>query len=97
MDEANGYGGWWFDWLRSGVVDPKDYDGVEVHPCCVGEDGHGTQWVEPCEPHEADLWSTYVHCKAGGTECVGDFATEQDAQLYALLISIGHMWRHAWK
>lgn len=77
-------GGWWYERLAAGTVNPADYDGVEVQPCRSFTEDNGTDtYVEPCEPADAEFWSAYVHCKAGGVECIGDFDTEDAAAEYA--------------
>lgn len=37
----------------------------------------------PLEPGARVFWSAYLHLKAGGVECIGDFYTRETAQAYA--------------
>lgn len=86
-------GGWWYELLALGQVNPADYDATEVHPCCEWAEDNGTDtYVETCDPAEADFWSAYVHLKEGGVECVGDFDTEADARAYANRIQAEQGW-----
>lgn len=88
------YGGWWEQWIERGTVNPDDYDGIEVHPCAKVGCGPDDCCVETCERDEAQFWSAYVHLKAGGVECIGDFATEQEAWDYAKGVAAGYDWRY---
>ncbi|CTQ45713.1 hypothetical protein [Roseibium aggregatum] len=56
------------------------YDTLELN--CVRdvseEDQEGTQF-EPCEPEDAELWSVYLHLKAGGVDALTDCRTREEA------------------
>ena len=71
------------------IKDPNDYDAIEIrgvrdsieHPSC-------------CEVDDSDplFYSTYVHLKRGGLECVGDFNTAEAAREYANKLSHKYGW-----
>jgi len=81
---------WW-------MMDIQNYDGLEIHPVknYFPPDRNDT-WCEPCEPHEAEFWSVYGHCQAGGIECLEDFQTYEKAQAFAckLLEAYPHLKTH---
>ncbi len=66
------------------MYDRNEYDEVEVHPCTKDENGN----FEQCEPNDPEpaVWSSYLHLKVGGIECVADFANEKEADAYALFL-----------
>ena len=45
-----------------------------------------------CEPHEAEFWSVFGHLIEGGLECFEDFATEAEAQAFA--VKLREVWPH---
>jgi hypothetical protein len=57
----------------------RDYDALEVHPCCAISDANA---VEICQPDDAAFWSVYGHCRTGGIEFLEDFATEAEARAF---------------
>lgn len=58
---------------------------TEVHPWCkVGRDEVlQRDFVETCDPKDADGWGVYVHQVKGGLVHVMDFATEATARILA--------------
>jgi hypothetical protein len=60
----------------------KVYDNYEISPCRRYEepDSPGKFYFEPCEPHEADVWTLYGHINREGVEAIGDFATREHAE-----------------
>lgn len=77
---------------ESVITDPSLYDAVEVAPVLAWEnpDDPTDTLCEVCDADEASFWSAYVHCRAGGVECIGDFADEQAAVDYANTIAKQH-------
>lgn len=76
------------------VLNAADFDAVEVHPVSLWQnpdDPSGT-YCEVCDEDTdtPDFWSAYVHCVAGGVECVGDFATYDEADAYAREVAAKH-------
>jgi hypothetical protein len=67
---------WWMLAIRN-------FDAIEVHPCCVVGVADGTEIVETCEPANARFWSVYGHCVSGGLACFEDFPTEAAAENFA--------------
>jgi len=61
----------------------RDFDGIEVHPCCVVGVADGIEIVETCEPADARFWSVYGHCVTGGLVCFEDFPTAAAAEDFA--------------
>ena len=61
----------------------RNFDAIEVHPCCVVGVAEGQEIVETCARADADFWSVYGHCVTGGLECFEDFATEAEADAFA--------------
>jgi hypothetical protein len=61
---------------------PTPYDGYEIEPCTRHEepDKPGCYFFEPCEPHEADVWTLYGHIPGAGVEAIGDFSTREAAE-----------------
>ena len=49
---------WWMLAIR-------DFDAIEVHPCCIVGFADGVDVVETCERGDADFWSVYGHCVTG--------------------------------
>ena len=39
----------------------RNFDAIEVHPCCVVGFADGVDMVETCEPEDAHFWSVYGH------------------------------------
>jgi hypothetical protein len=58
----------------------RNFDAIEVHPCCVVGFADG---VEMCEPEDAHFWSVYGHHVTGGLDCFEDFPTEAEAEAFA--------------
>jgi len=60
-------------------------DALEIQPCRVvhRDDPYGTgdirEYVEPCEPHEAEFWTVYGHYRAGGVDAFEDFPGKAEA------------------
>jgi hypothetical protein len=61
----------------------RDYDAIEVHPCCIVDRTEGIESVEQCEAKDADFWSVYGHSVDGGIHCFEDFPTEFEADAFA--------------
>lgn len=57
----------------------RDYDALEVHPCCTIA---GAEGAEICQPDDAKFWSVYGHCRSGGIEFLEDFPTEAEARAF---------------
>lgn len=74
----------------------SDYDGLEIHPVRDYDKSGDQTWCEVCEPHEAEFWSVYGHLIEGGVECLEDFETEGQADLFAsrLLATHPHLNKH---
>lgn len=85
-------GGWWWGWVAKGSVSPEHYDGTEVQACAAVECGVDDTIIEVVDDVDAQFWSTYVHLKEGGVECVGDFTTVEEARLYAEQIDQHYGW-----
>ena len=68
--------------LPEWITDIDIFDGLEVHPVKT-EWYKGGTYCEQCEPHEAEFWSVYGHCKEGGVLCIDDFVDEKSAVDYA--------------
>jgi hypothetical protein len=67
---------WWMLAIR-------EFDAIEVHPCCVVGFADGVGYVETCEPDGAHSWSVYGHYVTGGIECFEDFPTQAQAEAFA--------------
>lgn len=61
---------------------PARFDDYEIGPCLRFEepDSPGHLTFEPCEPHEADVWTLYGHVSGEGVHAIGDFATREHAE-----------------
>jgi hypothetical protein len=61
------------------VIDnPADFDAIEIQGVRnVGDD------VAEVDNDNPEFYSTYVHMKTGGVQCVGDHPTLEEAQAYA--------------
>lgn len=75
------------------IKNPADYDGIEIHGVRnlnAPDDPAGTM----CEVDDEtpEFFSVYVHCRQGGVECVGDFATGALAETYAHELLVKHGW-----
>lgn len=101
IEKAKALTPWW-------MMEIRRYDGLEIHPVrdyhrekdltgplCEDPDNRET-WCEPCDPHEAEFWSVYGHCKEGGIECFEDFGSEAEARAFArkLLEAYSHLNKH---
>jgi hypothetical protein len=62
------------------LANRADYDAAEIHPVALVDAGGA---VEVVDDDEAQFWSVYLHLKAGGVECVGDFVTKAEAEIAA--------------
>ena len=72
------------------------FDDYEISPCLRHEepDRPGRFYFEPCEPHEAHVWTLYGHIPGRGVEAIGDFATREHAEeTYARIT--GQLYRNA--
>lgn len=71
------------------IKDPNDYDAIEIHGV-----RDSTEHPSCCEVDDSDplFYSTYVHLKRGGLECVGDFNTIEAARDYAEQLSRKYGW-----
>jgi hypothetical protein len=61
----------------------RDFDEIEVHPCCVVGFADGLDIVETCDREDAHFWSVYGHYRTGGLDCFEDFGTEAEADAFA--------------
>lgn len=68
------------DFIAATVNDNWDGD-IEVIP--VYDNG---DFVEPCEPENADYWGVYLHQKTGGVQCVADLPNKELAEAFAAVI-----------
>lgn len=61
---------------------PARFDGYEINPCrrLEGPGSPGRFFYEPCEPHEADVWTLYGHIDGEGVQAIGDFETRELAE-----------------
>ncbi|MEW4569511.1 hypothetical protein AB1L88_16725 [Tautonia sp. JC769] len=61
---------------------PARFDGYEISPCLRFEepDQPGRFYFEPCEPHEADVWTLYGHVTGEGVHAIGDFEAREHAE-----------------
>ncbi len=71
----------------------SSYDHIEIHGVrnlSAPDDPDGTQYeVDDDTP---ELYSVYLHCSAGGIECVGDFSKHSMAMKYAEELSELYQW-----
>lgn len=70
----------------------SEYDATEVMPVVYLPECDAYEVCDRNDPYFA-MWSTYVHCVAGGVECVGDFETEADALEYAKELDEKYGWK----
>ncbi|RUL89449.1 DUF6900 domain-containing protein [Tautonia sociabilis] len=61
---------------------PARFDGYEINPCrrLQEPDVPGRCYYEPCQPHEADVWTLYGHVTGEGVHAIGDFETREQAE-----------------
>jgi hypothetical protein len=78
MIENVAFGGY----AESIIKNPADYDALEVHGVTSETDRDGTIHCE-VDDENPEFYSVYAHRAQGGVECIGDFATQQDANKYA--------------
>jgi len=71
------------------IKDPDNYDTIEIHG--VRETNENPTCCE-VDDDAPSFFSTYVHLKHGGLECVGDFNTAQAARDYADRLSRQYGW-----
>ena len=72
---------------------PQLYDALEIHGVRNlndEDDPDGTHYE--VDDENPVLFSVYVHCVAGGIECIGDFSTHELATSYANEISATYNW-----
>ncbi len=78
--------------LKEYLLSVKDkinqFDGVEIMPCHeeTFEDEPEKNYIEPCEPDEAQFWTVYGHFKTGGCNAFQDFITKDLAEKFAQLL-----------
>ena len=66
-------------WMRT----IQEFDALEIHPCAViGRDSSGTEFVEQCEPEEAQFWTVYGHYRTGGLDAFEDCSTKPEATAF---------------
>lgn len=63
-------------------------DDFEISPVVCAEIDKGHQYWDVCEPHEADMWSVYVHIKEGGRQCIADCENEITAEQLAKILDL---------
>jgi hypothetical protein len=66
----------------SWMLSIRNFDAIEVHPCCIVDCTDGIEAVEQCAPEDANFWSAYGHCVTGGLDCFEDFPTEAEAEAF---------------
>jgi hypothetical protein len=71
------------------IKDPSNYDAIEIHGVREAPEHPGCCEVDDTDPL---FYSTYVHLKRGGLECVGDFNTAEAARDYAEQLSRKYGW-----
>lgn len=61
---------------------PARFDDYEIGPCLRHEEpgSPGQHTFEPCEPHEADVWTLYGHVPGEGVHAIGDYASREHAE-----------------
>lgn len=70
------------------------YDAVEVHGVRnINDPNDSDKTHYEVDDENPELYSVYLHCVSGGTECVGDFTTHERALTYANELSVMHSWR----
>lgn len=71
------------------------YDGYEIHGvrnlnADMDPDVNGTNYE--VDDENPDSWSVYVHLRAGGIDCVGDFGTQELAADYGRELAEKYGW-----
>ncbi|RYY74524.1 MAG: hypothetical protein EOO52_13245 [Gammaproteobacteria bacterium] len=73
---------------------PWQYNGIEVHGVrdihTDQDDREGTCFE--IDDDDPELYSVYLHCVAGGIDCVGDFSLLLDAKKYARDLELLYSW-----
>lgn len=65
------------------------WNGFEINPVhVIGKSESGKDIIEQCEPEEAQAWSVYIHLVDGGSECISDHATQQDAETFVTFLKV---------
>jgi hypothetical protein len=85
----------WGGYAKTIILNPADYDGLEVHGVRDCADEFGITDGTACEVDDdgnPEFYSVYAHLREGGLECIGDFATGVDAVAYGALIAGEHSW-----
>jgi hypothetical protein len=70
----------------------RNFDAIEVHPCCVVGFADVVEFIETCERDDAHFRSVYGYCVTGDLECFKDFPTE--AQVEALAARLRRTYPH---
>lgn len=71
-----------------------DYDGIEIHGVRdLAELNDQRNTCCEIDDENPQYFSTYVHLKEGGVECVGDFATHDLAREYAGELARQYQWK----
>jgi hypothetical protein len=79
-DTAITYGGYASDI----ILNPADYDAMEINGVITETDRDGTTHCEAVFGETVpEFFSVYAHLVEGGVECIGDFATIENANIYA--------------
>jgi hypothetical protein len=61
----------------------REFDAIEVHPCCTVGFANSTELAEICEPEAAQFWAVYGRYETGGSEPLEEFPTEVEARGFA--------------
>lgn len=73
---------------------PSAYDAIEVHGVRnINDPNDSDETHYEVDDENPELYSVYLHCVSGGTECVGDFSTHELALTYANELSVMYSWR----
>lgn len=74
----------------------RQFDGLEIHPCTVVGGADEQQFIETCEPNNAQFWTVYGHFSNGRVDAFEDFSTAAEARAFAnkLLQTYPHLTQH---
>lgn len=64
----------------AGLRPIAEFDDVEVHEMCEGEDGELWQATD-CPGQTVEGYTVFLHCVSGGIECVQDFRFDPSTPL----------------
>jgi hypothetical protein len=74
----------------------RDFDGLEIWPCCVVGFSDDQPITEICEPDQAEFWTVHGHRREGGITALQDFESSEAARSFAdrLLDTYPHLRHH---